>query len=129
MTRFEQIRPNDEWEEDWDDPGIISLRPPRHTTGELPDDHDQQCPYCEQYYCDSCGDCHTAGCARASVVCADAQASIMYRNAESIPDDMPVSLPGYSEGPDIDTLIGFIGIVLALLVVGWIVLHVFLHAF
>ena len=35
----------------------------------------------------------------------------------------------YSEGPDVDTLIGFVGIVLAVLVVGWIVLHVFLHAF
>lgn len=35
----------------------------------------------------------------------------------------------YSEGPDGDTLIGFIGIVLALLVVGWIVLHIMLHAF
>jgi hypothetical protein len=132
MSGFNQPWPYDGWEDEneLDHPARIIRWPPHAPqTGELPYDHDQQCPYCQEYYCDFCGFCHTPGCTGASVVCSDAQTALMYRDPEDIPDDGPVYLSGYSENPDSETVIGFIGIVLALLVVGWIVLHVFLHAF
>ncbi len=87
---------------DPNDPNVVQLPDTRRrrNTVELPlrpervyceVEYGSECPWCKSTRCESCGNCHSAGCYNTHVVCAEAQETLMYR--KHIPEDGPVDRP------------------------------------